>query len=253
MKKIEGKIEALEKVIFDEFKWETTQINPDCLTKTERELFNYMSEAAFPKTRGEIFERGRMLTKEAHYLIRRGLDFFMKTMRIQLADYDEMLLFWLRFTDFMHETMYILNRNRGTDILAEIILGENSNNWPAEEDQKWKELKEAEHKWNRDFKEYWEYLCPTMEKLFDTIIPKNQREEGIQQEEIESTYKPKVSFESRFQRFFGEIISIWLSYPLKIEVYFLVMLSISDKTKTLLEIIKNPSVHEILTNQQQKR
>ena len=134
MKKIEEKIEALEKKVFDEFEWETTQINPDCLTKAERDLFNYTSKAAFPATRNEIFERNQLLRKETYYQIRRGLDFFMKTMRPQLIDYDEMFHFWLRFIDFMHETMFILNRNRGTDILLDMILGENPDNWPADED-----------------------------------------------------------------------------------------------------------------------
>jgi hypothetical protein len=162
----------------------------------------------------------------------------MKTMRFQLNRNDEMYLFWMRFIDFVSETMFIVNRNRGSHILGDDILGEDPDDWPAEEDQRWKELEEADRKWCKDFKEYWDHSSFTMDKMFELINNRIHQKVVTQEEEITSYSKSEETAELRFQKLFGEIISHGLSYLMIIDVHSLVMLSLNEKSKTLLDILK---------------
>ena len=137
MKKIVDEIEELEQSIFDAFKWETTRIDPACLTKAESQLFNYMPKIVVPTSPEELLEGERLAHKNMYYFIRRGLDLFMKSMSLQLIDSGDKFLFWFRFIDFVSETMFILNRNRGSHIIRERILGDNPDDWPEDDDHRW--------------------------------------------------------------------------------------------------------------------
>lgn len=132
--------------------------------------------------------------------------------------------------------MFILNRNRGSDILQERILGDNPDDWPEEDDQRWKELEDADKKWCRDFKELWEYSSPTMKKIF-SMMRANIPEEAYTQEEIAIDNTPKATHEFGMYKFFAEIISRCLSRPSKLDIINLVELSLTNKSKTLLEIL----------------
>ena len=238
MKKLADKIEQLEQPIFDEFKWGTTNIDPDCLTKAELELFNHMNKIVVPSNLEEIIEGQRFVHKSMHHIIRRGLDLFMKSMSIQLIDCGEEFLFWIRFVDFLSETMFILNRNRGSDILQERILGENPDDWPEDEnDPIWKELEDADKKWCRDFKKFWECSIPTMKKIFSILRASIQEGVYTQQEETEIDNTSVATHEFGMYKSFAEIISRCLSRPSKLDIFILVELSLSNKSKTLLEIL----------------
>ena len=236
MKKLVDEIEQLEQSIFDAFKWETTRIDVGCLTNAERKLFNHMPKIVVPANPEKLLECERLAHKNMYYIIRRGIDLFMKSMSLQLIDYGDKFLFWIRFIDFVSETMFILNRNRGSDIICERILGDNPDDWPGEDDQRWKELEDADKKWCRDFKELWEYSSPTMKKIF-SMMGANLQEEAYTQEEIEIDNTPTSSHEFGMYKFFAETISRCLSRPSKLDIINLVELSLTNKSKTLLEIL----------------
>jgi hypothetical protein len=241
LKKRVDEIEQLEQSIFDDFKWKTTQIDEGCLTNAERKLFNQMPKIVVSANPEEILEGERLTHKNIYYIIRRGLDLFMNSMRIQLIDYGDKFLFWIRFVDFVSETMFILNRNRGSQIIQERILGKNADDWPENEnDPIWKKLEDADKKWCRDFKEFWDYSIPTMEKIFSWIRFRSQEGEYIEGEEPEidnTSTSPPRAHEFGLYKFFGEIISRCLSRSSKLDVLMFVELSLSNKSKTLLEML----------------
>lgn len=229
MKKVNDKIEQLEKSMRDDFKWNSTIIDPLCLTQAERRLFEQALKVVFLKNPKEINDYECFLRKEMYYGIRRALDFFMKMMSMQLVDFDDKYLFWLRFIDFLHETMYYINRNRGTKILLDRKVGEDPDNWPVEEDPVWKEFEKTNKKWERDFKEFWDQTSPSMKKIFSSMEANlNKNQEII-------VGKSPVSV----NEVFGELITDCICRPTVRDIAFLVNLSASEKSKTLMEILSD--------------
>lgn len=237
MTKINKKIENLEDKIYDKFRWGSTTIDPECLIETEKQLFLHLYKMfrlneTEPISMNNMRARNNLVNKSIYYNIRRGVDLFMKSMSIQL-DSCEKFLFWTRFIDFVSETMFILSRNRGSDFIAHFILGENPDYWPNDDDPKWEELKEADNKWNRDFRELWDNSSLTMEKIF-CVMRDNLEERASEEEfEIEETTSPD-KFEN--YNYLAEIISLGLSCPSKFDIINLVVLSLISK-KTLLETL----------------
>ena len=235
MKKLADQIERLERSFFDDFTWNSTFIDPSCLTMAEKRLFEHVSHITPPRKPEEFKEFDDLLHKTVYYRIRRAVDYLMKTMEIQLVNpVGEWFLFWIRFIDFLSETMFIINRNRGSDILLEMKLGEDPKDWPQDDDPLWKEFEDADNKWNRDFKEFWDYTSITMDKIFAEM------KENLHEKHESVTKKSPSSLNKSF----GEIITSYLSRPSIVDIAGLVELSKSDKTKTLMEILSERQLEQ---------
>jgi hypothetical protein len=162
MKKIENRIEILENQLFDDFKWGSTRISSNCLTEAEIKLFD-------SKNALKIFANDRQFFKyfdnANKHMIRRGLDFFLSMLNVQLNE--DKGSFLLNLLDFVSKQMYMIHYNHGSDILYESIIGDVEEvDLPDENDPKWKKLSIAEETWIKDFKNFWEEIMPNKKKIW---------------------------------------------------------------------------------------
>jgi len=215
MKKLADQIERLEQSFFDAFTWESTLIDPSCLTMAEKKLFSHIFQMTPLELTPDDVE---LSNKFSFYVVRRVFDLFMRAMNSQLREFDERFIFWSRFIDFISETMLIINRKRGSDFVLKNRFGEDVNNWPQDDDPAWKDFSDWEEKWEREFTKFWNQSSITAEKLFFQNRDVPPKDEGGSKEEAKT----------KMTKMFGEIISYCLTRPSNIDMLMLATLASED-------------------------
>ena len=179
MKKIEDKIKKLEEEIRDDFEWGSTRIDSECLTEAEMKLFSHYNQMSPPIkfNAADVQLCKSTINKSLFYLVRRIFDLFMKVMNFQLLKSDERFVFWCRFIDFISETMYIINCQRGSDFVLHTRFGKNIDEWPEDDNPAWKEYRDWTNKWERDFEKIWKQISPIVEKILQNMGPPPEDDE----------------------------------------------------------------------------
>jgi len=225
MKKYAERIQKLEEKFWEDFKWGSTRIDPECLTETEKKLFTHVNQMT-PPTQPNL-EYVELWSKFDFFAVRRVINLLMKVMNLQLRSFEEIFVFWSRFIDFVSETMFIINCQRASDFNLKSRFGEDVDNWPEYDDPVWNDFWDWKEKWQREFKKFWKRISFTSEKLF---FQKNVS--PTKDERVNKTTKKEL------QEMFEEIISHALTKPSRLDMDVLAFISSLEGPEALDKILR---------------